>query len=115
MPKENLQVATSLKGIILMIVAALSTAVGQLFWKLSEGGLNLELIVGFALYGMGAVLMIVAFRFGELSVLHPLLSVGYVFSTILGFSFLGEVITLPALGGILLIIIGVALIGGGSD
>ncbi|MCJ7984089.1 hypothetical protein MUB16_07560 [Priestia sp. OVL9] len=34
-------------GITLIIVASLFTAVGQLFWKLSEASFNLNLIIGF--------------------------------------------------------------------
>ncbi|MGF2617964.1 EamA family transporter [Rossellomorea vietnamensis] len=102
-------------GIGLMIVAAIFTASGQLFWKLSETELNLYLLIGFGLYGLGAVLMILAFRFGSLSVLHPFLSVGYIISTILGVMILQEELTAGGIAGVVLIIIGVALIGGGDE
>lgn len=102
-------------GITLMISAAICTSFGQLFWKLSHAILNLYLISGFFLYFLGAVLMIIAFRFGKLSILHPLLSIGYVFSTILGSFFLGESISLSSTLGILFIIIGVTVIGGETN
>lgn len=101
-------------GIVLMILAALCTAFGQLFWKLSEASLNIELIIGFTLYFFGAVLMTIAFRFGKLSVLHPLLSVGYVISTILGSIFLNESISVTTIIGIIIIMTGVIVIGGES-
>jgi hypothetical protein len=72
-------------GITLIIVASLFTAVGQLFWKLSEASFNLNLIIGFFLYGLGAVFMIAAFKFERVSLLHPFLSLGYVISIDLGF------------------------------
>lgn len=102
-------------GIFLMILAALFTTFGQLFWKLSNATFNLDLITGFILYFLGAISMIVAFRFGKLSILHPLLSIGYIFSTILGAVFLNEQIGWISILGIAVIIIGVILIGGESD
>jgi drug/metabolite transporter (DMT)-like permease len=102
-------------GISLMIIAALFTSSGQLFWKLSQSQLNWDLIIGFCLYGLGAVMMIVAFRFGSLSVLHPFLSVGYIISTLLGGFILHEHLSYYTFGGITLIIIGVSLIGGGDE
>ncbi|WP_085994094.1 EamA family transporter [Oceanobacillus senegalensis] len=101
-------------GILLMVTSALFTALGQLFWKISGGGINLYLIVGFFLYGLGAVFMIVAFRFGSLSVLHPLLSLGYVFGLFFGSIFLDETLTMKILLGTGLIIIGAVCIGGGD-
>jgi len=106
---------TSILGIGLMILAAFCTALGQLFWKLSHAAINVELIVGFILYFLGALLMTIAFRFGKLSVLHPLLSVGYVLSTILGIIFLNENISFSGFLGILCIIGGVLVIGGESN
>ncbi|MCA1032194.1 EamA/RhaT family transporter [Bacillus timonensis] len=102
-------------GIMLMIIASLCTATGQFFWKLSLGHFNVELIVGFTLYFLGAVFMIVAFRNGKLSVLHPFLSIGYIISTIIGVTVLEEQFNYYTIAGIASIIIGVILIGGESD
>lgn len=102
------------KGIILMIISSLSTSIGQFFWKLSQAKLNWDLISGFGFYGIGAVLMIVAFRFGRLSVLHPIMSLGYVFGIMLGGFFLEEIISWNVIVGTLLILVGVSLIGGGD-
>lgn len=101
-------------GIALMVLASLQTALGQMFWKMSNGELNLYLFVGFLLYSLGAVLMIVSFRFGSLSVLHPLLSIGYVFALFFGAIILQEIITTSNIIGTSFIIIGAALIGGGD-
>jgi uncharacterized membrane protein len=98
-----------------MILAALCTSFGQLFWKLSEAALNINLIIGFFLYFLGAVLMIAAFRFGKLSILHPLLSIGYVISSILGLVFLKESLSISSILGIAFIMAGVVLIGGESN
>ncbi|MFB4160952.1 EamA/RhaT family transporter [Geomicrobium sp. JSM 1781026] len=101
-------------GITLMICASFSTAFGQFFWKLSGSELNTFLISGFMLYGAGAVLMIIAFRFGALSVLHPLLSIGYVVAVFLGVFFLQETLSIANVAGTILIVCGAVLIGGGD-
>lgn len=92
-------------GIALMLTSALLTCVGQLCWKLSEDS-PLLLLAGFALYGCGALLMMAAMRFGELSVLHPMLSAGYALSIILGAVVLEEKITTNKLLGIAVITAG---------
>ena len=94
-------------GIALMLASALLTCCGQLCWKLSaNGGSALYLLAGFALYGCGALLMMSALRFGELSVLHPMLSAGYALSIVLGALVLGEEIAANKLLGIAVITAG---------
>lgn len=102
-------------GIFLMVMAAVSTATGQLLWKISDAILDLPMLAGFMLYGMGAVLMTAAFRYGRLSVLHPLLSIGYVIAIFYGALFLDEAITVNITLGTFLILVGVIIIGGGED
>ena len=101
-------------GILLMVFASFNTAIGQMFWKMSDGQINLFLLLGFVFYFFGAVFMFVSFRFGSLSVLHPFMSVGYIFGIIFGLVFLNEVVTFKILVGIIIIMVGVMLIGGGD-
>lgn len=103
------------KGIELILVSALMACVGQLFWKLSMEYGMLILLLGFFCYGIGAVFMLVAYRYGELSVLQPMLSMNYVLSVILGVLVLHEAITFNKAIGIFIITLGVILIGGGSS
>ncbi|WP_078550354.1 EamA family transporter [Litchfieldia alkalitelluris] len=103
------------KGIILITLASLCTSFGQMFWKLSEGEISLHLIVGFVFYGIGAILMIVAFRFGAFSVIHPMLCLSYIFVIFIGVFIIGETINAFTVVGILFIMIGVVFIGGGDD
>ena len=100
------------KGIVLMIISALATCTGQLMWKLaSTNGTNLFLIaIGFVLYGTGAILMIIAFRYGEISVLQPMLSIGFVFSLLLAVVVLHEMINISKIAGILLIVCGMIVL-----
>jgi len=114
MDKFIISIKKNLKGITLMIIAALLTAVGQLLWKISNGTDLKWIIIGFVCYGLGAVLMIIALRFGSLSVIHPMLSFGYVFAIFLGQIVLKEHITITQIIAITIIITGVVFIGGGD-
>ena len=99
------------KGIAIMLCSSLLTCTGQLCWKLSAGqNTMLFLLAGFGLYGCGALLMITALRYGDLSKLHPLLSAGYILSVILGAAVLGEPVTGWKILGIAMIIAGLILI-----
>lgn len=101
-------------GILLMLAAAVLIAVGQLCWKLSQGGFNAQLLGGFLLYGFGALLMIAALRFGKLSVVHPLLCVSYIAGLFLSHFFLHEELTVYRYVGVAIIMAGVILIGTGD-
>ena len=73
------------------------------------------LLAGFGVYGIGALVMIIAYRFGKLSVLQPVLSLNYIISTMLGIFVLKEDITMLKCAGILIIITGVIFIAGGDE
>lgn len=103
------------KGILLMLVSSLCVCIGQLLWKLStEYGLWL-MFVGFFFYGMGALVMLAAYRYGKLSVLQPMLSLNYVLSIILAALVLKESITILKCIGVTVIVTGVILIAGGDE
>lgn len=98
-----------------MIISSVCACVGQLFWKLStENGIIL-LIIGFMIYGIGALIMLVSYKFGSLSVLQPMLSLNYVLSIFLAAIVLKEPITVVRVIGVTIIIAGAILIGGGDD
>lgn len=102
-------------GILLMLIAALTTCGAQFLWKVAISQLALvPFMLGVVLYGIGASLMIVSFKFGEASVLHPILSVGYIGSLVLGCLFLNEVLTVSKISGVALILVGVGLLFVGS-
>jgi drug/metabolite transporter (DMT)-like permease len=74
------------------------------------------LFAGYCLYGVFAVLMVYALRHGELSVLYPLISLGYVWVAILSVLVFHETMNLMKLAGIAIIVSGVAVLGlGGRD
>ena len=103
------------KGILLMLVSSICVCVGQLFWKLSVTEGLLMLLLGLAFYGVGALVMLIAYRFGKLSILQPMLSLNYVFSLLIAAFVLHEAITIMKCIGVLLIISGVVLIAGGDE
>lgn len=103
------------KGILLMLLSSICVCVGQLLWKLSRTQGIVFMIAGFCFYGMGALVMIIAYKFGKLSVLQPMLSLNYVLSIILAAIVLKEEITILKSIGVLVIIAGVVMIAGGDE
>ncbi len=72
---------------------------------------NLPLMSGLALYGVSTVLLVLALREGELSLLYPVISLTYAWVTVLSVVWLGEHIDVYKTAGIVVIIAGVALLG----
>ena len=103
------------KGILLMGLSSLCVCLGQLFWKISTIENIGYLFGGFFLYGLGALIMLLAYRFGKLSILQPMLSLSYVLSIVLARIVLQEQITVVKCIGVILIILGVVLIAGGDE
>ena len=94
-----------------MLLCAVCLCLGQLIWKLMPELNLIYLLGGFAIYAIGAMLMIFSYRYGELSVLQPINSMSYVFSTIIAAYILHEKISLINISGIVLIVSGVIAIG----
>jgi len=100
------------KGVILIILSAVCVAVGQYLWKLSQSQNMLYLaLIGFVFYAVGALLMIVAFRFGEVSILHPMLSVSFVLGLFIGNYSLQESIKPTMIIGVAIIFLGMVFLG----
>jgi len=97
-----------------MLISSICVCVGQLLWKLAATQGVLVMLAGFAFYGVGALIMVIAYKFGKLSVLQPMLSMNYVLSIILAAVVLKEEISLIKCVGVLIIITGVILIAGGD-
>ena len=73
------------------------------------------LFAGYCLYAVFAVMMVYALRHGELSVLFPLISLGFVWVAILSVLVLHEPMNLPKAVGIAIIVAGVAVLGRGGS
>lgn len=103
------------KGITLILLSSICTTAGQYMWKISAMHNLFYIMIGFCFYGIGAVGMIIAFKYGSFSVIHPMMSMGYVFTVIISYLFLHEIINFQKVIGILFIMVGVAFIGVGDE
>jgi multidrug transporter EmrE-like cation transporter len=75
---------------------------------------NLPLITGYALYGVNTLLLVLALREGELSMLYPIIALTYVWVTLLSYLLLKEPVNVYKNVGITTIVIGVAVLGRGG-
>lgn len=116
--------ATKKWAIFLVIFVTFLTSTGQILYKLGADRiiweeimsivLNYHLILGVIIYLISAVLLIVAFKGGELSVLYPFIATSYVWVTLFAAFFLNELLNFYRWLGVGVIIIGVCFIGWGS-
>lgn len=106
-----------------LFIAILLGAFASLYFKIGSEKLsrkffdilkNFELIKGAILYGISVIFYVNALKGGELSVLYPVVSLGYVIVCFLSVKFLNEKMSKEKWLGIALIILGVSLIGIGS-
>lgn len=74
---------------------------------------NWGLIGGLSLYGVSTLLLVLALRDGELSLLYPVIALTYVWVTVLSFVIFHDRANPLKLAGITIIVIGVAVMGGG--
>jgi multidrug transporter EmrE-like cation transporter len=72
---------------------------------------NLKVIAGYSLYGINTVLLVLALRHAELSILYPIIALTYVWVSLLSIFVLHEHMNLNRGIGIALIVVGVAVIG----
>ena len=114
---------THLWAMGLVLIAAFIGSLGSIFLKKGSGkklfsvsGLltNYALIIGVLIYGLSSIFFIPALRGGELSVLYPLASTGYVWTCLLYIKFLDEKMNRYKWLAIIFIIVGISFIGFGS-
>ncbi|MBT7902489.1 EamA/RhaT family transporter [Candidatus Woesearchaeota archaeon] len=109
----------SLIGIMIVIFVSMCGALGAFFMKLGADSWSWKInkliknkaIWGLVLNGIGVILMTVAYRFGDLSVLYPFVALQYVWSSFLAMKYLKEKMSYQKWIGVSIIIFSVALIG----
>lgn len=116
--------ATKTWAILLVIFVTFLTSTGQILYKIGADRiiweeimsivLNYHLMLGVAIYLISAVLLIIAFKGGELSVLYPFIATSYVWVNIFAAIVLNESLNFYKWLGVFVIIIGVSFIGWGS-
>jgi multidrug transporter EmrE-like cation transporter len=75
---------------------------------------NVPLVAGYTLYGINTVMLVLALRDGELSMLYPIIALTYVWVTLLSYFVLSEKPNLYKNVGIAIIVTGVAVLGRGG-
>ena len=110
---------TKIWAIGLAVCCALMGSLAQLLFKLGSSSVqpdlwtwftNYRFIAGMGLYGLSAVLFVIALKHGNLSVLYPVIATSYIWVTLISFKFLHEPASIPKWLGIALILGGVMLI-----
>lgn len=110
---------TKLWAIMLMVICTALTSSAQIFYKIGADKLrfdiisiitNWHIISGMVLYASGAVLVIIALRGGEVTVLYPVITSSYIWVTIGSNYFFGEIISSLRWAGVALIIVGILMI-----
>jgi multidrug transporter EmrE-like cation transporter len=114
---------TPFSSMALVLVGSLIGSVGAIFLKAGAHQLNRDwksvafnwrLAAGIATYLASSVLFVKGMSNGELSVLFPLVSVGYVCTLAWSRLFFQESITKAKLAGIALILVGITFLGLGG-
>ncbi|HVT93178.1 MAG TPA: EamA family transporter [Bryobacteraceae bacterium] len=72
------------------------------------------LFAGYSMYGVSMILLVLALRDGELSQLYPVISLTYVWVCFLSVFVLHEPVNIFKGAGVLLIVVGVAVLGKGG-
>ncbi len=75
---------------------------------------NAPLMSGLCLYGLSAILLVLALRHGDLSMIYPVIALTFVWVTILSAVVVGETMSLYKVAGIGMIVLGVAVLGLGG-
>ena len=76
---------------------------------------NWHLLAGVFLFCFSSIFFVLGLRDGELSVLYPMVSLGYVFTLFWSRLFFKERLTATKLAGLALILIGVLMVGLGTE
>ncbi len=116
---------TQKRAMALMVVCTIFTSLGQILWKMGVNQItfsniityfNLPFLLGFVSYGLGAVLMIIAFRRGELSVLYPIVATSYVWVSLISPRlFPTDFMNAWKWSGVIIILISVSILGWASS
>lgn len=116
--------ATKLWAVIVVFLTTLLTSTAQIFYKKASDNLSLNpiqlitnyyLLAGIFLYAIGGIMLILSFRGGEVSVLYPIIATSYIWVSFLSVLFLQEHMNFFKWAGVVTIIIGISLIGYGSN
>lgn len=114
---------TPFSSILLVLIASFIGSFGAVFLKLGSahlsrgirGALNWQLAAGIGLFLGSSVPFIIALKYGELSVLYPMVSLSYVWAMIWSKMFFHEHVSLAKVGALAMILMGIVCIGVGGS
>ena len=110
-------------AILLVLICTVLLSLGQILMKGGSGTAtfnlslfsNTNLIFGYILYIIAGLLLIIALRYGDLSLLYPIVATSYVWVALLSIYFFNEIVSSLQWLGISSIIIGVVFVGVGGN
>jgi drug/metabolite transporter (DMT)-like permease len=114
---------TPLSSIVLVLFGSFIGSFGAVFLKLGaehmHGSIariltNYWLAIGIVLYLLSSVFYIMGVAQGQLTVLYPMVSLGYIWAILWARLFFKEPFTIAKIGGLLMIVFGVGLINLGN-
>jgi multidrug transporter EmrE-like cation transporter len=114
---------------LLVFVCTIFGAAAQILLKIGSGSLtpnpslqemivqiftHLPLFMGYAFYGVSTILLVLALRHGQLSLLYPVIALTFVWVTVLSVIIFHDSINPVKMAGIAVIVGGVAILGAGA-
>ncbi len=114
---------TPLSSILLVIVASFLGSFGSVFLKAGAGRLHRELkslltnwrlAMGVGLFLLSSYFFVLGVRKGELTILYPMVSLGYIFTLFWSRLFFGEPLTRNKFLGLGMIVAGIVLLSLGN-
>lgn len=121
LPQQQHKPFTRTQSVGLVFICTILGAAAQILMKKGVNGMdgfhlmqaiqNVPLLAGYCLYGINTLLLMLALRDGELSMLYPIIALSYVWVTMLSTYFFDEKINLAKIVGIMVIVGGVTVLG----
>jgi drug/metabolite transporter (DMT)-like permease len=112
----------SFKPILFIVLCSLLISSGQIFFKLGADKIssvidifsNVPVLLGFILCIIGSLFLIVALKYGELSLVYPFMALNFIWVTLASIFLFNESVYIITWIGVLCIIVGVSLLGLGD-
>ena len=110
---------TPIESVVLVLIAAFIGSIGMALLKAGASRLkpdlrsllaNWHLWLGILLYGVSSIFFVLGIRVGELTVLYPMISLGYVWALVWARVFFKERLTATKFAGLGMILCGVVLL-----
>lgn len=109
------------RSVLLVFFCTFIGAAAQIFFKLGANSIarptpiqifsNPYLLLGYSLYAVSTMLLVLALRKGQLSILYPIISLTYVWVTLLSILIFKESLNSFKGLGLAIVVVGVAVLG----